>query len=325
MNSNHTMTIEFWKMFLSEIYHANLLELKHGLTSKKSLFIDFQILTTFGSEGFAIADLLLKNPDEVFADIKEAFQGHDFQVRFFNLPKRIILDDVREDRINILISIMGEVEEVRAITPRIEIATYQCPAGHYTSIKVGLGNLKKPDRCGSENCKYMRFKLVPELSKIIDTQQITINISSDFKRKSRNLLIDLYNDVFYNLEKGDRIIINGILRCNFIEKQKNNVDLKFYIEANSIEICESTLENIISNPHRKSFNIDAITKAKCPERIDVQIKKIIRDNPNLSCEEQKIAIYQKLAEIPTENIDIWLEKLQNSGIIYPRKNGYIIF
>src|SRR5512139_3723055 len=65
-----------WARFLKNRYKKQLSELSREYPYRKSLFIDYRELQSFGKAGIRMADKLLVNPGSVFDEARSAVEAH---------------------------------------------------------------------------------------------------------------------------------------------------------------------------------------------------------------------------------------------------------
>jgi DNA replicative helicase MCM subunit Mcm2 (Cdc46/Mcm family) len=221
-------------------------------------------------------------------------------LNFINVPESDLFN-IQSTQINTLISIRGRVNTINLRHPRLGTGVYSCPAGHLTYINHYFGDQSIPYRCHEPNCKYKKLKLEPHLSKLTDSQQVTIIcVSSNYKEVE--IMVDLPFLWMNKLQVSDRVMVIGILRYYTPEQPTGSVVVKMYLEA--------------------------ITFLQEIDIVPI-IRTIIRENPKLSSEEQIDAACKKIAKIrekpenPQQIREI-IGRLQNCGEVFETNNSYQI-
>jgi len=180
-----------WHRFLKTRYKKELDELSREYPYKRSLYINYRDIESFGKTGTELADELLENPGKVIGDIKDAIRTHrlvktrkkeeqpDINVRFINLPRKIAIREIRSDHIGKFISIEGILRKTTEVRPRITLAVFRCPAGHRTVKAQSYGPFVEPDGCQADGCTQKKLELIPRFSRFVDSQKLRIQESPE--------------------------------------------------------------------------------------------------------------------------------------------------
>lgn len=249
-----------WHRFLKTRYKKELDELSREYPYKRSLYINYHSIESFGKIGTELADELLDNPGKVIGDIRDAIRTHrlvktrkkeeqpDVNIRFINLPRKIAIRDIRSDHIGKLISVEGILRKTTEVRPRITLAVFRCPSGHRTVKAQSYGPFIEPDGCQADGCTQKKLELIPRFSRFVDSQKLRIQESPEGLRggeQPQTIDLDVTDDITGIVAPGDRIVVNGILRS----MQRNSYGTKstifdIYLECNSIEIAEKEFEEV---------------------------------------------------------------------------------
>ncbi len=249
-----------WKRFLKTRYKKNLEELSREFPFKRSLYINYRDIESYGRVGTQMADELLENPGKVIGDIKDCIKDHqlivvrkdktvpDVNIRFINLPKKIGIRHIRSDHIGKFISVEGILRKITEVRPRITLAKFRCSSGHITSRAQGYGGFTEPDGCATDGCTHKKLELIIKFSEFIDSQKLRIQESPEGLRggeQPQTLDVDLIDDLTGVVAPGDRVVLNGILRS----MQRTSYGTKstvfeIYLECNSIEISEKEFAEV---------------------------------------------------------------------------------
>lgn len=249
---------EVWKEFFETYYRDELNRIAEKTISMdgySSIKVDFLKDLAIFKEG-RVAEELLEEPDIV---IKHANEGiaradniHEVKLtksiaRFYNLPisRRVLIRDLRSEHISKFVSIEGIVRKVTEVRPRIVEAAFVCGScGKKILLEQEDNTIKYPFEC--RNCNSRRFVLIPEESKSIDSQRIKIQEYPENLRggeQPQTLDVILEKDLAGEVNPGDRVIINGIVRASprgVSGKKLRYMDIM--LEGNSIEVLQQEYE-----------------------------------------------------------------------------------
>ncbi|KQC05009.1 MAG: AAA family ATPase [Methanolinea sp. SDB] len=249
-----------WSRFLKNRYKKQLNELNREYPYKRSLFIDYRELESFGKTGIRMADELLEKPGAVIEDVKNAIRNHqlikaregegpaEINFRFVNLPRKIGIRHIRSDHINKFVSVEGILRKTTEVRPRIVQAVFRCPGGHLTTREQGYGKFREPEGCATDGCTFKKLELVPKRSRFIDSQKLRIQESPEGLRggeQPQTLDVDATDDLTGRVAPGDRVVMNGILRSiQRVSHGDKSTIFDIYLECNSIEIAEKEFEEV---------------------------------------------------------------------------------
>jgi len=249
-----------WNRFFKNRYKKELDEISREYPYKRSLYINYHDIESFGKTGIQLADELLENPGKVIGDIRDAIRTHrliktrkkeeqpDINIRFTNLPRKIAIREIRSDHIGKFISVEGILRKTTEVRPRITLAVFRCPSGHRTVKAQSYGSFVEPDGCQADGCTQKKLELIPRFSRFVDSQKLRIQESPEGLRggeQPQTIDLDVTDDICGIVAPGDRIVVNGILRSI----QRNSYGSKstifdIYIECNSIEVAEKEFEEV---------------------------------------------------------------------------------
>ncbi len=249
-----------WSRFLKSRCKKQLAELTREYPYKRSLVVDYGELQSYGKTGVRIADELLDNPGKVLHDIRDAIRNHKLvgvreskqdpviNVRFVNLPKKIGIRHIRSDHINRFISVEGILRKTTEVRPRVTVAVFRCPGGHFTERSQSYGRFVEPEGCATDGCSFKKLELVHKKSRFVDSQKIRIQESPEGLRggeQPQTLDVDVTDDLPGHAAPGDRVIVNGILRSiqRITHGNKSSI-FDIFLECNSIEIAEKEFEEV---------------------------------------------------------------------------------
>ena len=253
-----TNRVRDWSRFLKHKYRDQLGELVSQYPKKRSLFIDYRDVYSFGKTGVRMAQELIENPGKVLEDVRDAVRSQqlargkgrepEVNIRFTNLPVRVQARDIRSEHINRFVSVEGILRKTTEVRPRITEAVFRCPGGHLTKKRQEYGMFVEPDGCGTEGCTYRKLTLVPKRSSFVDAQKLRIQESPEGLRggeQPQTIDVDVTDDITGTVAPGDRVVINGILRSQQrVTHGNKSTFFDIHLEANSIEIGEKEFEEV---------------------------------------------------------------------------------
>ncbi|ADB57855.1 LAGLIDADG family homing endonuclease [Archaeoglobus profundus] len=249
--------IDVWREFIENYCEDKIKELvaKYGENGhvKPSIEIDVKNRLRNFLYSRSLEDELEKKPDTVINLIKSAVRDicrmydvdiRDFNVRFVNLPKRMLIKNLNHMFINKFVSVEGIVRKVYEPKPVLKYAVFECPScGKDYHVEVDGGFVQRPFKC--ERCGERNLILNVDRSELTDIQKIQIqDLPENLESSEPPKLLDvyLYDDLAGKVLPGDKVIINGILRIKGGKKFKAELDV--YLEANSIEFIDQDVRNI---------------------------------------------------------------------------------
>jgi len=233
-----------------------VLKLSREYPKKRSLYLDYRVIEAYGFQGISLADEILDNPLKTMNDVQDCILTHSLvptqktlnipiHVRFFNLPRRTSIPDIRENlHVGKLVSIEGIVRKSSEVRSRLTTAVFRCRAGHRTTKIQGPGPIKYPQECSAEGCNQTKLEFLEEFSEYVDTQRVKIQESPEGAGAGSSLeTIDcqISDDICGIIKAGDRVCINGIVK-RFQRGQSTTFDR--YLEVVSIEIQEKEFAEI---------------------------------------------------------------------------------
>ena len=279
---------EVWKEFFETYYRSEINKLAYriseGDNTSRSIYVDFKDLTIF-REG-KLGEELLENPDVVMAHANAGLEMaeniydvplKDCVVRFYNLPtsRRVLIRDLRSIHISKFVAIEGIVRKVTEVRPRVVRAVFMCRVcGKKMEVEQEDSTLKPPYECRA--CKSKgRFIFIPEESQSTDSQRVRIQEYPENLRggeQPQTIDVILEGDLAGEVNPGDRVIINGIVRARpkgVGQRKLAHMDL--YIEGNSVEVLQQEYEEFeITEEDKKKI----IALSKDPNIYDKIVKSI---------------------------------------------------
>lgn len=305
---------ESWRDFLKQKCKRKIAELNREYPFKRSLILDYQDISCFGSAGLKMADQILYMPGKALEDINDAilwnelikpvnstFKKSQFHVRFVHLPKKIKIRDIRTNHVNTFLTVEGMIVRISEVRPRMIEAVFRCASGHFTFRLQSPGKTLIPDSCGTDGCRMKKLDLIPKRSIFIDNQIGRIQESLEGQRageqpESMPLLID--DDLCGRLVTGDRVILNGILRSvQKTEKGEKSNRFDLYLDVNSIEQDSRNYGEIEIMPEEEE---EILRLAKSPDLLTLISRSIL---PAISgLDEEKKGLALSLFSAPQESI-----------------------
>ncbi|MHA1378490.1 MAG: LAGLIDADG family homing endonuclease [Candidatus Helarchaeota archaeon] len=263
----------FFSEFIDENNEKKYRDLIRNLSnqSKISLEINYNDLFKFDSQ--LARDLIIK-PDELIrvasvaiknilreVDVKYFNQVPEVIARFYNLDEdnTINLRNLRAEHIGKLMLIHGILNRASIVKPQIVNAAFkckQCQGVFY--IKQDGYKFKQPSQCEIESCRRKGpFKFLPEESKFIDWQKISIQESPEALpagQLPRTIDIILLKDLVDIARPGAQVAVTGILRSVQDSTGKGKLTtFHTFLEANHISVLEKELEEDITDEDEKKI------------------------------------------------------------------------
>ncbi len=247
--------IDVWREFVENYCDDKIKELvtSYGENGKPSIDIDVKgrLLSFLYSRN--LEKELENKPDAVITMIKTAIKDvckmygaeiGDFNVRFVNFPKKLLIKNLNHRFINKFVSVEGIVRKVYEPKPVLKYAVFECPScgARYGREEEG-GIIQRPLKC--DQCGEKSLILNVDESELTDVQKIQIqDLPENLESSEPPKLLDvyLYDDLAGKVLPGDKVIINGILRVKGGKKFRAELDT--YLEANSIEFIDQDVRNI---------------------------------------------------------------------------------
>lgn len=220
---------------------------------KKSIIIDFKDLYSYDEN---LANLVLTYPYDYlphldFASISllrllypnYANQIQRMNVRFRNLPSITYMKQLCVKYIGSLLEVHGIVVRASAINPIITISAHLCiNCGEILYQKQSGKYIESPAICPTCNAKH--FDLLLKKSTFDNSQLIAIQ--ELFPHKSRQLNVELKNDIVNLATIGDKVSVIGSFKL--VKEYRRRLiprTFDYIIEANNIEILKKNeLDNI---------------------------------------------------------------------------------
>jgi replicative DNA helicase Mcm len=285
---NHdTIDHDFIIPFLKRYYWEEILELSTNYPDKTDLTINYDDLNLY-NQG-SLIEYLEKDPDLFLMSVDNALREIDIpievdlinaKVRIINYPIKIPLSSLRKTHINSFISVEGIISQVQDVKPKATEITFQClRCEAEMSLPQTSKKLVEPMYCENDTCgRKGPFKEVVEKTQFIDTQNIILQEPPEsLKGKTNPDTLDIYleGSLVGDLNAGDRIILNGVLKAvSIIGKEGKTPYYDYILIVNSyeklsegyedIEITEQDIEQIkqiASSPNLFPMLIQSITPA----------------------------------------------------------------
>jgi len=263
----------FFSEFIDENNEKKYRDLIRDLSnqSKISLEINYDDLFKFDSQ---LARNLINEPDDLIrvasvaiknvlreVDLKYYNKVHEVIARFYNLDEdnTINLRNLRAEHIGKLMQIHGILNRASIVKPQVVDAAFKCnQCQGVFRIKQEGYKFKQPTQCEIESCRRKGpFKFLPEQSRFIDWQKISIQESPEALpagQLPRTIDILLLKDLVDVARPGANVAVTGILRSIQDSTGKGKLTtFHTYIEANHISVLEKELEEDITDEDEKKI------------------------------------------------------------------------
>ncbi len=256
MEKDLSSLISLFQEFFRNYYREKIDELSLVYPSKKSLEVDYNILSAYNPE---LADVLIQEPEITLEAAKSSITEMNISIpkgaglfspniRFYNVPgSDTLIENLSSGSLGQLVSFKGVVTKRTDIMHRVKIAEYVCEACEQTYRFVVKRDFKPPRKC--ESCK--KFALVPveSKSKYADVQKAEVQeMLEKVKGGSPASKIELWleEDLVNRIVPGENIEVVGILRLKEPLRLQQKKDLIYgrYAEVIHLKSIKKDFEEI---------------------------------------------------------------------------------
>jgi len=250
MSAEQAEFIEKFEQFFDLSLSEKVSELNANYPVQKSIDVPFMELEKFDPD---LADLLLENPDLVVPSAEQAlfnlapskpkaiaFEPH---VRFFDLPNRIIIENIGSDCIGKLVAIEALVTKRGELRQKLKKAYYECfLCGATQTVDLTKDGIP-PKIC--DTCKRRSLKLNKEKSEFINLQRAEIqelleNLKAGAPAAHVHMVLE--DDLVNVVIPGERIEVTGILRLREMSDE-SEIYIQ-YIEVVSVKKLKKDFEEL---------------------------------------------------------------------------------
>jgi len=273
--TNQQITQEF-EDFYRTYYHEDIGELAGSYPhDQESLHVDWMDLYRHESE---LADDLVSNPDEIREYAEEALRMYDLpvdvpladaHVRFYNVDDTKHITGIDADRdVGSLQAVKGQVNKMSENLGKDQEVAFECQrCGTLTHIPQTGDGRQEPHEC--KGCERKGpFSKNGDESESQRYRRIRIQLPPEVARgdTDTSMNVHLYDDLAeMELDVGDSVIVNGILRKEYTEEDSNV--FKPAADAIDIERVETDYEQMDVDEHLNE--IKAIADGEYGQPIDV--------------------------------------------------------
>jgi len=230
---------------------------QHYPKEQTSLTVNYADVCQFDAD---VADDVLAQPDRMREYFETALAHYDLPadidlsnatVRFSNVEVDRALDELRNEDVEKLRAVKGQISKASAIRPVIKEAAWECQrCGTPTYIPVET-ELKQPHEC--QGCERQGpFSLDYEKSHVRNHQLIRIKQPPEEATTSTQIgnEIDAHieGDLVGYADAGERADINGVLQ---VETNDDDPTLDFYFDAQSIDKRNDDFRDLDVGEHRE--------------------------------------------------------------------------
>jgi len=243
--------------FYSNYYHEDIAELAQKYPNDaKSLWIDYQDLFKYDMD---VADDLIVKPDRqrfLFSEALDEFEIPidvdltDAAIRFHNVPTEKKIDELRDDDVDELRTIKGQISKASAVRPVVKQAVFEClRCGTMTPGTVD-DEITQPHEC--QGCERQGpFQFDYSQSEVRNHQLIRIKQppeeATNSQQHGNQIDAHVEGDLVGYAEAGERAKIPGTLRTR---TKDNQATLEFYFEAWAIDQDQEDYSNLDIDEHR---------------------------------------------------------------------------
>lgn len=249
MSSGSQELVDRFVRFYRNYYRDAISQLAQRYPNEqRSLRIDYGDLYQFDPD---LAEDYVAQPGQLREFAEEALRVYDLpagvtlglaNVRIYNLPETIKLQEIRSRHLSELIQVRGKVESSSRIKSELSEAAFECQrCGTMTYIPQPDSEGQEPHEC--QGCERQGpFRLNADQSEYVDTQTLRIEqqiqgVGDDSDVET--IAVRLHDDLVNRVSLGDPVVIAGILKK--IRDSKNQFDATIfdkYLEAVSVTATE---------------------------------------------------------------------------------------
>lgn len=225
----------------------------------QSLWIDYQDVYKWDVD---TADDLLTDPEQIRTLFQEAlskydlpleFELSDATIRFYNISQDRAIDELRDDDVDKLRALSGQVSKASAVRPVVKTAAYECircGSMHYIEVQ---NEMQEPHEC--KGCERQGpFEFDYHASTVKNHQLIRVKQppeeATNSQQHGNEIDAHIEGDLVGEAEAGARADIPGILR---VEHDGDDPTLDFYYEAWAVETKEDDYANLDVSEYREEL------------------------------------------------------------------------
>lgn len=247
--------------FLKNYYQDDIARLAQN--DEESLWVDYDDVFQFSptvEENKQLDDRLLKQPSKVKILFEEALKDYElpadvsldgYSVRFFNIPRTRKVDELRDEDVDKLREIKGQISKASAVRPVVKKAAFECQrCGTITDGITVESELNEPHECPACG-RQGPFKFDYHQSDVENHQLIRIKQppeeATNSQQNGNNIDAHMEGDLVGQAEAGTRADVTGVLRA---EVDDNNPTLDFNFDAWAVKTNEDDYSEINLGEHR---------------------------------------------------------------------------
>jgi replicative DNA helicase Mcm len=303
-------TKEFWRNYYDEEVRETL------VSDTRSVYVDYDDFREFSP---SVARDTLEQPETGFEILHESLceyardeygdietiddeEIEQTQVRIYNLPRhsQIDISDIREEHINRLRAIDAMVRNTTQPTTLVKDATFQCARCEtIKTVEQNTESFTEPNQC--RGCERQGpFHLLEDQSTFRNYQKLQVQEPHDkqeISTETRKKVVHVEEELVDEVAPGDRVTITGTVEIKPVDD--NSPQFEYHIYANSIEIDDTTYEEIeLDEDDRERIQ-------KLADNDDIEQRIIDSIAPSIyGYEEEKRALaYQLFGGLPKNHPD----------------------
>ena len=216
--------------------------------------------------------LVLEGAGALAEDLLPPDAERGVALRVFNLPEnaRVPIRLLRDEHVGTLVALEGLIRKVNETRPQLREAVFECQmCGALTRVRQETSTLREPMECskngdagdvesfvGEPGClrpfTKTRFNLLVQASDRVDAQKLELQEPPELLKggaQPAKIVGRMVKDLAGAHLPGDRVIVNGTLRCFKKENTRNApTTLDWYIDVHSIEVKEFAYEDLHISP-----------------------------------------------------------------------------
>ena len=300
---------EFWKTYYDDEVSETL------VSDTYAVYIEYDDLREFDAQS---ARATLDNPDEGMPILNEALREYakeeyldelstieedevkHLTTRVKGIPHKVEISDIRQDHIDCIRSIDAMVRNTTQPTTLVESAVFECQRCNVImEVEQNTDELTEPHQCRS--CERQGpFKLLIEQSDLVNYQKLQVQEPHDkqeISTETRKKIVHVEDDLVDKVAPGDRVTVVGRITAEPVDD--SSPEFEYHIHANSIEIDDTTYEEIELEPEDRE-HIECLASSD-----DIEQKVVDSIAPSIyGYEEEKRALaYQLFGGVPKPKQD----------------------
>lgn len=247
--------------FYASYYNEDIAKLAQKFPNdKESLWIDYNDVFRWDSN---VADDVLNKPETMRDLFEDALADYEVPidvdlsqatVRFHNVSQTRAIDELRDDDVDTLRSVSGQISKASAVRPVVKEAAWECQrCGTVMTIQVA-SEMQEPHEC--RGCERQGpFEFDYHKSTVKNHQLIRLKQppeeATNSQQHGNEIDAHIEGDLVGEAEAGERAEIPGVLR---VEADEDDPTLDFYYDAWAVDKTDEDYSNLDISEYRSELN-----------------------------------------------------------------------